>query len=154
MTKAQKQEQAEAIERLRGWLKPGMTLYCTLRSVSRSGMTRCIALHWFEAREDGREPDMMRATTNAAKALGWRYDGKRDGIIVNGCGMDMGVHLVYELSHLLFGQGWTCPGKRCGSSDHHTRYMGNDQYEKGKPYRKGLKHNGGTAGYALAHRWV
>ena len=42
MTKAQKAEQAEAIAKLREWLKPGDTVYTVLEHVSASGMSRTI----------------------------------------------------------------------------------------------------------------
>lgn len=42
MTKARKQEQTEAIAKLREWLKPGDTVYTILEHVSSSGMSRSI----------------------------------------------------------------------------------------------------------------
>ena len=43
-TKAQQAEQTEALKRLRAWIKPGDTIHCVLRHVSRSGMLRVIDL--------------------------------------------------------------------------------------------------------------
>ena len=92
-----KKEQQEARERLRKWIKPGDTIYCILRHVSRSGMTRVIDL--VKVSDDG---EILRIGYNAAKAVGWPYDREREGVRVSGCGMDMGFHLVYCLAHALF----------------------------------------------------
>lgn len=121
MTKAKQAEQAEAVARLRGWLKRGDTLYTICRSVSRSGMTRTIGLVQIEpccsecgadVGENGACPHGCNARVRsivrhpnhaAALALGRRLSTKGDdGVIVQGCGMDMGFHLVYTLSRLLF----------------------------------------------------
>jgi len=92
-------QRAEAIERMRRWIRPGDTLYCVMRHVSRSGMTRVIDLL---AIQDG---DIVRIGYDAALVLGWPYDYRRGGVKVSGCGMDMGFHLVYSLGHALFGTG-------------------------------------------------
>ena len=83
---------------------------------------------------------------NAAKALGSSYDSEREGIRVRGAGMDMGFHLVYNLSATLFPDGFDCvgdgPGQLCRSNDHSN---GDRDYT---PHR----HKDG--GYALKHRWL
>ena len=84
-----------------------------------------------------------------AQAIGAKL-GKRDGIIMGGCGMDMGFSLVYNLSSALFPDGFECIGKgddrgafsRCPSNDHTN---GDRDYS---PH----KHSDG--GYALRHRWL
>lgn len=38
-----------------------------------------------------------------AKALGWRYSESTRSVIVEGCGMDMGFHVVSCVSSLLYG---------------------------------------------------
>lgn len=114
-----KKEQREARERLRKWLKPGDTVYCILRHVSRSGMMRVIDL--IKVEEDG---EVLHLGYNAAKALGWPYDRRREGVRVSGCGMDMGFQLVYSLAHVLF------------SGDQTVAERGED------------------AGYLLTHRWL
>lgn len=37
---------------------------------------------------------------------------------MNGCGMDMGFSLVYDLGRVLFRDNFRCIGKGCPSSDH------------------------------------
>lgn len=76
-------------------LKPGDTVYTVLRHVSASGMSRRIDLY---AIKDGR---MQYLSGHAAGVMGWRLPDK-PGIVVGGCGMDMGFHLVYSLSYALF----------------------------------------------------
>lgn len=76
--KVSKKERNEALERLRGWVKPGDTVYCVLRSVSRSGMSRVIHFFSIERGEDVRRP-LNHLTSNIAKACGYRMDDKRNG---------------------------------------------------------------------------
>lgn len=38
--------------------------------------------------------------------MGFRYDRKHEAIGAGGCGMDMGFHLVYTLSRVLFPDGF------------------------------------------------
>ena len=95
MPKRTKQEQAEALERIREYVKPGDTVYCILRNRSSSGMTRVIQLVKFV---DG-EPRYLGY--NAAIALGLTYDREREGIQISGYGMDMGFELGYQLGYRL-----------------------------------------------------
>ena len=112
-TPSQKEQaRLEAFARLREWLKPGDTVYTILRSVSRSGMQRTIGLVVFR---DGRP---LHPNHAAATVLDWRVDRQRDGVKVNGCGMDMGFHLVSTLSSVLFPIGFRCIGLGCPSNDH------------------------------------
>ena len=86
----------EARQRLLEWIKEGDTVYTVLRSCSRTGMTRVIDLVII------REGQPIYPAYNAAIVLGWKYDKDGHGIKVSGCGMDMGFHLVYTLSYVLF----------------------------------------------------
>lgn len=75
-------------------------IYTSLRSVSSSGMTRQISLGVVN---DGEYYDI---TYLAAGVLGeslHETNGSRS-IRVNGAGMDMGFHLVYNLSLSLYGR--------------------------------------------------
>lgn len=115
-----KQEQQEAIDRLRETLKEGSTVYTVVRHVSRSGMMREIAL--FVCRNN--EP--LRLDYWASRVLGWKQTER--GVKVEGCGMDMGFYLVYELASVLF------PGG------------GKDAYTEGRTNK--------TGGYCLQHEWL
>lgn len=125
MSKHTKQEQAEAIAQLREWIRPGDTVYTILDHVSASGMSRAIRVCLPYVRpSDDQEPsdrvddsqrytdlnraiDFIHPNYAVGKALGlrhWKRNGReQDALVVGGCGMDMGFHLVYELSHLLYG---------------------------------------------------
>jgi hypothetical protein len=74
------------------------TVYTVLRSVSSSGMTRHISLKVAQG------DDIYDITYLAAQAIGDKLHDKQgyNTIKVNGCGMDMGFHLVYNLSSVLF----------------------------------------------------
>jgi hypothetical protein len=80
------------------YVTTGATVYTILRSRSSSGMFRTISL---VVALDGKMQDI---TYYAAQALGERLietNGRR-AIRQNGCGMDMGFNLVYNLSSVLF----------------------------------------------------
>lgn len=118
--KYSKQDREEALTRLREWIKPGDTVHTLLRHVSRSGMQREIGVVLLK---DGID---LHPNHAVACVLGKRL-GKRDGVIVGGCGMDMGFHLVYNLSYVLFPDGFGCvgdgsgyegSGRACPSNDH------------------------------------
>lgn len=90
-------EQQEYVDALKSWgVEPGDTIYTVLRHVSPSGMTRVIGVYKIE----NNEPMWLSYAT--ARALGWSFDGEREGVKVRGVGMDMGFHLVYTLSQKLF----------------------------------------------------
>lgn len=74
------------------------TVYTVLRHVSQSGMSRDISLFIVE---DNR---LRNITYKVAIALGEKPKDKNGQrvIRVNGCGMDMGFHLVYGLSSVLY----------------------------------------------------
>ncbi len=81
--------------KLLGWIKPGDTVYTVLRNVSKTGMSRRIApliVH------DGH---IINISAIVSDVLEWRWNDE-GSVIVGGCGMDMGFHLVYCLSSTLF----------------------------------------------------
>jgi hypothetical protein len=95
------QERAEAIETLRTVYPVGSTVYTILEHVSASGMSRRIKfLH-----VDG--GDICRATYLVGLATGYKRSGNYDGLRVDGCGMDMGYHVVHSLGVLLHGDGYS-----------------------------------------------
>lgn len=106
-------------------IKPGQTIYCVLRSVSKSGMQREISL--FIATKNKGVPGIRNIDTLAADLLLQTQDR---GIKQHGCGMDMGFDLVYRLGHALWPNGTRKP--------HGIR--------NGEPDKAG--------GYALKHSWL
>jgi hypothetical protein len=104
---------AQHAEHLRDMLKPGQTVHCVLKHASRSGMRRHIQLL---TTYDGNIADITHA---AAVVMDDRVadDG---GIIINGCGMDMGFALVYSLGRCLFPDGFKVEGRgRNGDTSGH-----------------------------------
>lgn len=151
--KVTKAEVEEARTRLLAVLKPGDTVYCILRNVSRSGMSRVISLY---ARTD----DGMTWLDPFASKLGVGdgMDWKREGLKVGGAGMDMGFALVYDLSCKLWPNGFGCVGEKCPSNDHSN---GDRDYtphgHRGPQYvgtRESLKHWHREAGYSLTRQWL
>jgi len=93
-------EREEAIERLTK-LFDGVEnprLYTILRDSSRNGMVRYISVKFIKGGE------VYDLSYSIAKAMGWKLqEGWTRSIKVHGAGMDMGFHLVYTLSSLLYG---------------------------------------------------
>ena len=145
-TKAADTERDEAIARLREWIKPGDTVHTILDHVSSSGMSRAIRVVLIKTGDDG-QPITLHPNHAVGKALGlrhWTRQGRQqDALVLGGCGMDMGFHLVYSLASVLFRDSFTCTGKGCPSNDHSN---GDRDYTVGKPHSDG--------GYALRHRWL
>lgn len=90
------QERLDSIATMREWLANGDTVYIVLRGVSRSGMSRDISVHII------RDGQPLTMTFHVSRVLGWRLKrGFTDSVVVRGCGMDMGFHLVDCLSRAL-----------------------------------------------------
>lgn len=100
MTDSQINTRADILANLREMMPPGSTVYTILRHKSANGMSRRISVIVIEDGEI-RQPDYM-----AAEALGLRMHPTQEGIVVKGCGMDMGFHLVHSLSSALYGDGF------------------------------------------------
>lgn len=148
------------IARLRETIKPEDKIYCLLRHRSRSGMVCDIAVK--HTGPDG----LSDITFNTSAALGWSM--QNNGVRVNGCGMDMGFHLVYTLSRVLFPKGFGCIGEKCPSNDHsngdrdYTKHQDAKNLQALKNRKPGQIsepdaepghwHNDG--GYALRHSWL
>lgn len=117
---------------LRDILPPNSTVYCVLRHRSASGMSREISfLVAVPGNENsGGKPYIRDITHRMVDAgLGWRL-GKRGGLVIGGCGMDMGFAAVYALGCALWPNGTPEPhGMRNGEPD-------------------------SDGGYALGHAWV
>jgi len=135
MAKISKQRQKECIDHLKEILSPGDTVFTNLKHVSRSGMYRVINLMVIKNNEP-------RNIDHLAADLLEGYDSRHYGCKASGCGMDMGFALVYDLSHQLFKDGFTCIGEKCPSNDHSN---GDRNY---KP------HHHESGGYCLRHKWL
>ena len=128
-------ERDKALNALRDMYPPGSLVKTMLRHVSRSGMMRAISVI---------SPDVEDISWQVARAGGWQFNSRHGGVTVNGCGMDMGFHLVYSLSRSLYPNGFECIGDGCPSNDHSN---GDRDYTVGH-----VVHSDG--GYALRNRWI
>lgn len=68
------------------------SMYCIIKSVSASGMSRVIK---YGAFSNG----YYRQFNCLFIALGYKEDQKRAGFKINGCGMDMNFHTNYSIIH-------------------------------------------------------
>ena len=89
---------AQVLADIKKKIKPGQKIYCTLRSVSASGMQRRISLHTIHKGE-------LIPLDHAASVLTGRTLSDKGGIVCNGCGMDMGFDLVYSLGYSIWPHG-------------------------------------------------
>lgn len=149
MTRATKTQQAESLELLRATLKPGDTLYTVLRHRASSGMSRAIDVYKLgqQRSDQGRDNGRIQKqwlSFHAARAAGFRFSEKYDAVDMGGAGMDMGFHLVYSLSRVVFAEGFDCIGEGCPSNDHVN--------ERERNYTPGRRHS--DPGYALNHEWL
>ena len=130
MTRKQAERQ-EAIEELRKTLKPGDTVYTVLRKVSRTGMSRRIDVYQLE---DG-EPFYL--TGLVAKAIDAPFPQQGEGLKIDGCGMDMGFEVVYQLGWALWPKGFDTTG-----------------YFKDNFWHNPPVAHETNGGYALKQRWL
>ena len=150
---AKADEKAEAANELRKLLKPGDTVYTVLRHVSGSGMSRRIDLYVIR---DG-APRYLSGYVGRALEYRRHKDG---GLVVGGCGMDMGFHLVYKLGATLWqtlAGADTAAGralrKRMAKARTCRSYLtqgGGEMPDPNKPEGSWQ----GAAGYALSHEWL
>lgn len=90
-------EKSESIAALRKLCPIGSTIYTVLRHRSSSGMFRVIDLFVIKKGKP------VCIAWHAARAMGYKLHGKKEGLSVSGCGMDMGYHLVNSLSYAIHG---------------------------------------------------
>jgi hypothetical protein len=115
---------AQAKADLLEFITPGQTVYCILRHVAKSGMSRRISLFVIQNGE------LRDITRTAAIAMDRKLNRDECSIVVGGCGMDMGFHLIYSLGYHLWPNGTPEPhGRRNGEPD-------------------------SDGGYALKHEWL
>ena len=96
LTTTQKREQKEnSLNTLKNLIKEGDTVYTSLQSVSSTGMSRRLNVY---IAKDNR---IINITWHVANVLEYRYNEQKESLVIGGCGMDMGYHLVYSLSGVL-----------------------------------------------------
>jgi len=75
-------------------------VYTTIKRVSSSGMSRHIEV--FVARKE----QIINITWHVGNITGYKQNRDTNGLVVGGCGMDMGFHLIYSLSRALYPKGF------------------------------------------------
>ena len=150
--KTTKVDRDDAVTKLRELLAPGDTVHTILRHVARSGMSRVIGCY----KLDGGEARWLSPLV--AKVTGFRFSDKWKALVVGGCGMDMGFHVVSTLSRVLYPEGFGCTGETstacCPSNDHFNGdhdYTPQDCVQKSGP---GRLHWHKAGDDALRHRWL
>jgi hypothetical protein len=96
------EEKNNAIESLRKILPENTTVYTIVTKVSSSGMSRRIKLYIVDSEREN--PRIRQITYLVSKAIGWPANDL--GILVSGCGMDMGFHTVYTLGSIINRNGY------------------------------------------------
>ncbi len=158
MAKYSKHEVDEAKARLKSWLKPGDTVHTVLDHVSSSGMTRHIRLVLIQCGDKG-EPVTLHPNHAAARVLGERQAKRGDGLVVGGCGMDMGFHIVHSLGYALWGKEASEGVGKEANALRKALLKATGNYltqggAKAPDWRKPDRVWFGAAGYALNHRWL
>jgi len=90
-------ERAEAF--LKDWFPKGSTAHTTVVHVAQSGMSRHIKVFAISGER------IQNISYHVSKLLDWRFTNK-EAVFVGGCGMDMGFHLIYTLSSILYDDGY------------------------------------------------
>lgn len=109
-------EVAEMKAKLLKLLDGNREIYTSLKRVSSSGMSRHIALYI------AKDSSIIDITYYAAKILGYKRSPDTGGLIVGGCGMDMGFHCVYSLSRMLFPDGFKLKAGEYGRNGDKSGY--------------------------------
>ena len=151
-------ERQEFIEKLREILKPGDIVYTTVKHVSRSGMSRSIDVHVI------RDNQPVWLSYWVAKAIDAGFDERHEAVKMGGCDMDMGFALVYDLSRILFpdGFGEKCIWEECTyrpATKYEAEHCNDNLAEGVTPHIFGGR-NGDPSGwdndggYALIQKWM
>jgi len=108
MTTKTEQPTQDDIDRLKAWIEANnYQVFTVIRSVARSGMSWEISVV-IPITDDHHNTRFVHPSWTVAKLLGYRYSEKNghNAVVVGGCGMDMGFHLIYGLSQKLYGDGY------------------------------------------------
>lgn len=97
------EDQREAFNVLRRLIPENATVYTVCKRVSRSGMSRDIALYIVD---DGQVFDVGGYVS---RLYGTKHREYLGSFVqrVTGCGMDMGFHVVSSLAYMLYGNGYS-----------------------------------------------
>lgn len=104
MIKINKEERDDAIKSLKKLLGRNKTIYTIVRHVSQSGMQRRIScfVPVKNKRLDVTVHEIVCIDWYIEKLGHYKRHTSKEGLIVNGCGMDMGFAVVYDVSSTLY----------------------------------------------------
>ena len=110
MAKANKQQVKEARELLQKNVQKDDTIFFVVKRVSNSGMYRHIDFYKFDVKDTFEEGEnrvrKVWLSSAIAKVLGYSFKEQTQSVGVQGCGMDMGFSVIYNLAHNLFDDGY------------------------------------------------
>jgi hypothetical protein len=114
--KVSKENQERAKSYLINLFSEDTRVYTKVNHVSSSGMTRHISCYV------ARDNQIIDITWYVSQVIGERRNSKDGGIVVSGCGMDMGFALVYSLSQSLYPKGFYLNEGECGRNGDTSGY--------------------------------
>ena len=85
---------------LKETLKENDEILYQVTHVARSGMSRHIKFYVV------RDNKLLNLTYNICDEFDYTYKNNTNSLFIRGCGMDMGFHVVYQLSDALFNDGY------------------------------------------------
>jgi hypothetical protein len=115
-------ERNENIDRLNKLLDGNKTIYTTVKQVSSSGMSRHICVYI------AKDNQIINITYYVAKILDYRINRNTGGLVVGGCGMDMGFAVVYSLGRAMRPDGFKL------EAGHHGRNGDKSGFDKDGGY--------------------
>lgn len=101
--KASKEQIENSTKYLKKLFARNTRVYTSVKRVSSSGMSRHILVYV------SRKNQIIDITWHVGNVAGYTHSDKTGGLIVGGCGMDMGFHLIYSLSRCLYPKGYKLP---------------------------------------------
>ena len=103
-TKLEKQQALDsAIDYVKRYAPEGSRIRGTVTHVSRSGMSRRIEFYAGYTETDGTTSTVW-LTGAFATITGWPMNDR--GLKVDGCGMDMVFHTIYNVAYAVYGDGY------------------------------------------------
>lgn len=103
-------ERQKALDHLDMLLSKGDTIYYIVKNVSNAGTYRHIDFYTFKVLDEFEEGQnrvvKMWLTRSMCTALGYKFKEKTNCMGVSGGGMDMGFHVIHQLGHKLYDDGY------------------------------------------------
>ncbi len=146
---------------LRTLFPPGAKVFCTVTNVARSGMSRSIRVFAMLPGDANHGPEPRDVSDAVAAVIGER--AVKGGVLMGGCGMDMGFALVYALGHTLYPDGFGLLPETFKGSPFKGKRRPRSPAEAAKMIAQGYIFRGrngdpsgwdNDSGYALRKEWL